>query len=33
LIVSPTRSRLRGELTINNPNDFDFTKGLDQLPA
>src|SRR5206468_7686045 len=20
---------LRGELTINNPNDFDFTKGLD----
>jgi hypothetical protein len=24
---------LRSELTINNPNDFDFTKGLDQLPA
>src|ERR1700736_2762480 len=24
---------LRGELTINNPNDFGFTKGLDQLPA
>ena len=24
---------LRSELTINNPNDFDFTKGLAQLPA
>ena len=24
---------LRSELTINNPNDFDFTKGLNQLPA
>ena len=24
---------LRSELTINNPNDFGFTKGLDQLPA
>ena len=24
---------LRSELTINNPNDFDFTKGLEQLPA
>ena len=24
---------LRSELTINNPNDFYFTKGLDQLPA
>jgi hypothetical protein len=24
---------LRSELTINNPNDFEFTKGLDQLPA
>jgi hypothetical protein len=24
---------LRSELTINNPNDFDFTKGLDQLKA
>jgi hypothetical protein len=24
---------LRSELTINNPNDFGFTKGLEQLPA
>jgi len=24
---------LRSELTINNPNDFGFTKALDQLPA
>jgi hypothetical protein len=24
---------LRTELTINNPSDFGFTKGLDQLPA
>jgi hypothetical protein len=24
---------LRTELTINNPNDFGFTKGLDRLPA
>lgn len=24
---------LRSELTINNPNDFDFIKDLDQLPA
>jgi hypothetical protein len=24
---------LRSELTINNPNDFGFTKGLDRLPA
>src|SRR5882672_10870122 len=24
---------LRTELTINNPNDFDFRKALDQLPA
>ena len=24
---------LRSELTINNPNDFGVTKGLDQLPA
>jgi hypothetical protein len=24
---------LRSELTVNNPNDFAFTKGLEQLPA
>jgi len=24
---------LRSELTVNNPNDFGFTKGLEQLPA